>query len=173
MTRVRGALRDFEGKGPVLGEGVYVAEGAVLVGDVTLGDESSVWYGCVLRGDVMPIRVGRRSNIQDLSVVHTTTNLSTAVIGDEVTVGHRVILHGCVLHDRVLVGMGSVVLDNAVVESDVVLGAGSLVPPRAKLESGYLYVGSPARKLRALRDTDRAMIEDGWRSYVDLGKRHP
>ncbi len=173
MTRVRGLIEEFEGRRPVLGEGVYVAAGAVLVGDVTLGSLSSVWYGTVLRGDVMPIRVGARSNLQDLSVVHTTTRVSTAVIGDEVTVGHRVILHGCVIHDRVLVGMGSVVLDNAVLESDVVLGAGSLVPPRARLESGFLYVGSPARKVRALRDGDRAMIEDGWRTYVDLGRRHP
>ncbi len=170
--RVRGVVRAFEGVEPRLAEGCFVADGAVIVGDVTLGPQSSVWYNAVLRGDVMPIRVGARTNLQDLAMVHVTTGLSTTVIGDEVTVGHRAILHGCEVADRVLIGMGAVVLDLAVIESDVVLAAGALVPPRARLESGYLYVGSPAKKSRALTERDRAMIEEGWRAYVDLGARH-
>lgn len=169
---VRGVLRPFEGTHPTLGDGVFIADTACVVGDVVLGDGASVWYGTVLRGDTMPIRVGRRSNIQDLSVVHITTDVAGTTVGDEVTVGHRVILHACTIHDRVLVGMGAIVLDEAVVESDVVIGAGSLVPPRARLTSGYLYLGSPAKRVRALRDGDRAMIEAGWRAYVDLGRRH-
>lgn len=169
---VRGVVRPFEGVHPQLHDGVFVAEGAAVVGDVVLGEQSSVWFGTVLRGDTMPIRVGRRSNLQDLSVVHITTDVAGATIGDEVTVGHRVLLHACTIRDRVLVGMGSIVLDEAVVESDVVIGAGSLVPPRARLESGYLYLGSPVRRLRPLRDGDRALIEQGWRAYVDLGRRH-
>jgi carbonic anhydrase/acetyltransferase-like protein (isoleucine patch superfamily) len=120
----------------------------------------------------MPIRVGARSNVQDNSVVHITTNVAGTVIGEEVTVGHRVILHACTVGDRVLVGMGAIVLDEAVVEREVVIGAGSLVPPRARLQSGFLYLGSPAKKVRALRDGDYAMIEEGWRAYVDLGHRH-
>lgn len=170
--RVRGLVRAFEGVSPRLADGCFVADGAVIVGDVTLGPQSSVWYNAVLRGDVMPIRVGARSNLQDLATVHVTTDLSTTVIGDEVTVGHRAILHGCEVADRVLIGMGAVVLDLAVIESDVVLAAGALVPPKARLESGFLYVGSPAKKARALTERDRAMIEEGWRAYVDLGARH-
>jgi carbonic anhydrase/acetyltransferase-like protein (isoleucine patch superfamily) len=104
--------------------------------------------------------------------VHITTNVAGTVIGAEVTVGHRVILHACTVGDRVLVGMGAIVLDEAVVEREVVIGAGSLVPPRARLQSGFLYLGSPAKKVRALRDGDYAMIEEGWRAYVDLGHRH-
>ena len=167
-----GLVRAFGGVTPTLGEGAFVAETAAVIGDVALGPGSSVWYGSVLRGDVAPIRVGARSNIQDLSMVHGTTNLSSTTLGDEVTVGHRVILHGCTIGDRVLVGMGSIVLDLAVIESDVVLGAGSLVTPRSRLESGWLYLGSPAKKVRRLNDADRAMIEEGWRAYVDLSTRH-
>lgn len=169
---IRGTVRAFENKSPRLSDGCFVADGAMIVGDVVMGPESSVWYNAVLRGDVMPIRIGARSNVQDLSVVHTTTDVSTTVLGDEVTVGHGVILHGCEIHDRVLVGMGAIVLDLAVIESEVVLAAGALVPPRARLESGYLYVGSPAKKLRKLTERDKAMIEEGWRAYVDLAARH-
>ncbi|MBI5516478.1 MAG: gamma carbonic anhydrase family protein [Deltaproteobacteria bacterium] len=157
---------------PILAESAFVADTAAVLGEVELGEDSSVWYGCVLRGDVGLLKVGRRTNIQDLTVCHATTDHSSMVLGDEVTVGHRVILHGCTVHDRVLVGMGSIVLDLAVLESDVVLGAGSLVPPKARLESGWLYLGNPARKVRRLTDTDRAMIETGWRSYVELARRH-
>ena len=120
----------------------------------------------------MPIRVGARSNIQDLTMVHGTTGLAASSIGDEVTVGHRVILHGCTIHDRVLVGMGAIVLDLAVIESDVVVGAGSLVTPRSRLESGWLYLGSPAKKVRRLTEADRGMIEEGWRAYAHLAVRH-
>lgn len=169
---VRGVVRPYEGRAPELGSEVFVADTAVVLGDVVLGDSSSVWYGAVLRGDVMPIRVGRRSNIQDGSVVHATTDVSTTVLGDEVTVGHRVVLHGCQIGDRVLVGMGAIVLDNAVVEPDVVIGAGTLVPPRMRLSSGYLYLGAPAKRVRPLGDAERAMIVAGWTSYVDLARRH-
>ena len=168
----RGVVRPFEGIHPQLAADVFVAEGAAVVGDVHIGASSSVWYGTVLRGDTMPVRVGARSNLQDLSVVHITTNVSGTFIGDEVTVGHRVILHACSIGDRVLVGMGAIVLDEAVVEREVIIGAGSLVPPRARLQSGHLYLGSPAKRIRPLRDNDFAMIEAGWRAYVDLGRRH-
>lgn len=167
-----GLVRAFEGVTPTLGAGAFVAETAAVIGDVVLGPGSSIWYGAVLRGDVAPIRIGARSNVQDLSMVHGTTGLSSITLGEQVTVGHRVILHGCTIGDRVLVGMGSIVLDLAVIETDVVLGAGSLVTPRSRLESGWLYLGSPAKKVRRLNDADRAMIEEGWRAYVDLSTRH-
>lgn len=169
---VRGVVRPFRGVRPTLGEGAFVADTASVIGDVVLGERASVWYGAVLRGDVAPIRIGRRSNVQDGSVVHATTDLSTTVLGDDVTVGHRVVLHGCTIEDRVLVGMGSIVLDLAVVEHDVIIGAGSLVPPNARLESGWLYLGSPAKKVRPLSDAHRAMIEAGWQSYVELAVLH-
>lgn len=169
---VRGVVRPYNGASPSFGAGVFVADTAAVVGDVTLGDECSVWFAAVLRGDVMPIRFGRRSNLQDGAVVHATTDISRTVVGDDCTVGHRAVLHGCTLGDRVLVGMGAIVLDNAVVGDDVVIAAGSLVPPRAKLEGGYVYVGSPARRVRPLRDDDRAMIAAGWRSYLELSRRH-
>ncbi len=169
---VRGVVRSYDGIAPTIARGVFVADTATVVGDVVLAEGASVWYGAVLRGDVAPIRIGRRSNVQDVSMVHATTDLSTAVIGEDVTVGHRVVLHGCTIGDRVLVGMGSIVLDLAVIESDVVLGAGSLVPPRMRLESGYLYLGSPAKKIRALRAEDHAMIAQGWQSYIELGAKH-
>lgn len=171
-AKIRGLVRAYEGRLPAFERDVFVADGASVVGDVVIGEGSSVWYGTVLRGDVMPIRVGRRTNLQDLTAVHGTTDLSSTTLGDEVTVGHRVVLHGCTVHDRVLVGMGSIVLDLAVIEADVVLGAGSLVTPRSRLESGWLYLGSPAKKVRRLNDADRAMIEEGWRAYVDLSTRH-
>ena len=167
-----GIIRAFEGVTPSLGEGAFVAANAALLGDVVVGPGSSIWYGAVLRGDVAPIRIGARSNVQDISMVHGTTGLSSTTIGDEVTVGHRVILHGCTIADRVLVGMGAIVLDLAVIETDVVLGAGSLVTPRSRLESGWLYLGSPAKKVRRLNDGDRAMIHEGWMAYVDLSARH-
>ncbi len=171
-AHLRGLVRPYEGVSPTFGDDAFLADGAVVVGDVSVGPESSIWYGAVLRGDVSPIRVGARSNVQDLSMVHATTGLSATTIGDEVTVGHRVILHGCTIGDRVLVGMGAIVLDLAVVEADVVIGAGALVTPRSRLESGWLYLGSPAKKVRRLGDADRTMIEEGWRAYAYLGARH-
>lgn len=172
VAHLRGVVRAYEGVTPAFGEGAFVADTASVIGDVVIGAQSTVWYGTVVRGDATPIRVGARTNLQDLTMVHGTTDLASTTVGDEVTVGHRVILHGCTVGDRVLVGMGSIVLDLAVIESDVVLGAGSLVPPRARLESGWLYLGSPAKKVRRLSDADRAMIEGGWRAYVHFAERH-
>jgi carbonic anhydrase/acetyltransferase-like protein (isoleucine patch superfamily) len=169
---VRGVVRAFDGVWPTFGEDVFVADTATVVGDVTLGDGCSVWFAAVLRGDVMPIRVGRRCNFQDGVVVHATTDLSSTVLGDECTIGHRAILHGCTLGHRVLVGMGAIVLDNATVGDEAILAAGSLVPPRTNLPGGFVYVGSPARAIRALRESDREMIASGWKSYVDLSRRH-
>lgn len=169
---VRGVIRAFDGVTPTLGDEVFIADTAAVVGDVTLGDGCSVWFSAVLRGDVMPIRVGPRSNLQDGAVVHATTGLSRTVIGADCTVGHRAILHGCTLGDRVLVGMGAIVLDNAEVGDDAVIAAGALVPPRARLPGGFVYVGSPARPARPLRESDRAMIAAGWQSYLELARRH-
>jgi carbonic anhydrase/acetyltransferase-like protein (isoleucine patch superfamily) len=146
----------------------WVAPSADVIGRVTVGPSSSIWYGAVLRGDVMPIRIGARTSIQDNSVIHTTGGWHDAVIGDDCTVGHAVVLHGCVVRDRVLVGMGSIVLDEAEIGEDVILGAGSLVTARTKIPPGVLALGRPAKVIRALRDDERARIREAAEHYVEL-----
>jgi carbonic anhydrase/acetyltransferase-like protein (isoleucine patch superfamily) len=165
-------IMPFQGKHPEIHPTAYVADNATLIGDTVLGEESSIWFGTVVRGDVMPIRIGKRTNVQDNSVIHVTTDLAGCTIGDEVTVGHRAILHACTIGNRVLVGMGAIVLDLAVVEDDVMIGAGALVTPRTRLPSGYLCMGSPAKPVRPLKDAEREMIRQGWTAYQDLSKRY-
>ena len=142
-----------------------------------MGDDCSVWPMTVIRGDVNHIRIGNRSNIQDGSILHVThasaNNDGYALtIGDDVTAGHQVILHGCTIEDRVLIGMGATIMDGAVIQSDVVLGAGSLVAPGKVLESGYLYLGSPAKRVRALTDAERAFFTYSAGNYVKLKDLH-
>lgn len=149
-------LRPFKGKIPVVGERVMLDPSSVIIGDVTLANDVSVWPLVAMRGDVNFIRIGARTNIQDGSVLHVThrsENNKTGnplIIGEEVTVGHKAMLHGCIIGNRVLVGMGSIILDGAVIEDEVMIGAGSLVSPGKVLEAGYLYLGSPARRVRPL-----------------------
>ncbi|MFC2972611.1 gamma carbonic anhydrase family protein [Azotobacter bryophylli] len=171
-------IRTFQGIAPTLGERVFVDASAVVLGDVEIGDDSSVWPQVAIRGDVNRIRIGARSSIQDGSVLHVThagqfnPDGFALTIGDDVTVGHKVTLHGCRIGDRVLVGMGAIVLDGAVVEDEVIIGAGSLVPPGKTLESGYLYVGSPVKQARALSDKERAFFAYSAANYVKLKDQH-
>jgi carbonic anhydrase/acetyltransferase-like protein (isoleucine patch superfamily) len=171
-------IRPFDGKSPQLSERVFIDSTAVVIGDVTLGEDASVWPLTVIRGDIHHIRIGARSNIQDGSVLHVTHDGPfnpggfPCVIGDDVTVGHKVMLHGCTIHDRVLVGMGSTVMDGAIVESEVVIGGGSLVPPGKRLESGYLYMGSPAKKIRALSEEERKFFTYTANKYRELKDRY-
>jgi carbonic anhydrase/acetyltransferase-like protein (isoleucine patch superfamily) len=172
------AIRTYQGMTPVLGERVFVDSSAVLLGDVQLGDDSSVWPMAVVRGDMHRIRIGARSSVQDGSVLHIThagpynPDGFPLLIGDEVTIGHNVTLHGCTLGNRILVGMGSIVMDGAVVEDEVVIGAGSLVPPSKRLSSGYLYVGSPVKQARPLSDKERAYFSYSAANYVTLKDLH-
>lgn len=171
-------IRSFDEHTPVLGERVMVDQQALVTGDVTLGDDSSVWPSAVIRGDIHRIRIGRRTSIQDGTVVHVThagpynPDGFPTTVGDDVTVGHNVTLHGCTIGDRVLVGMGAVVLDGVVVEPEVVIAAGALVPPGKRLESGYLYVGAPVKQARALTDEERSFFGYSANSYVRLKDRH-
>ncbi len=171
-------IRTYRGLAPTLSERVFVDTSAVVIGDVALGDDSSVWPLTVIRGDMQRIRVGARTSIQDGSVLHIThagpfnPDGFPLVIGDEVTVGHRVTLHGCVLGDRILVGMGSIVMDGAVVEDEVIIGAGSLVPPGKRLESGFLYVGSPVKQARPLTEQERTFFAYTAGNYVKLKDLH-
>ncbi|SEI45480.1 Carbonic anhydrase or acetyltransferase, isoleucine patch superfamily [Azotobacter beijerinckii] len=167
-------IRTFQGLTPTLGERVFVDPSAVVLGDVAIGDDSSVWPQVAIRGDMHRIRIGARTSIQDGSVLHIThasaykPNGFPLEIGDDVTVGHKVTLHGCRIGNRVLVGMGAIVLDGAVVEDEVIIGAGSLVPPGKTLESGYLYVGSPVKQARPLNDQERGFFRYSADNYVRL-----
>lgn len=157
---------------PQLGERVYVDEAAVVIGKVNLADEVSIWCGAVVRGDVNTIQIGKRSNVQDGSVLHVTGGSanhpagSPLIIGEDVTIGHHVTLHGCIIGNRVLVGMGAIVLDDAVIEDEVIIGAGSLVPPRKRLQSGLMYMGSPAKAVRELTEAEKAFLRQSAQNYV-------
>lgn len=167
------SLRSYKGIAPQIGKGVYIDETSVLVGDIVLDDDSSIWPLVAARGDVNHIHIGKRTNIQDGSVLHVThknaenPNGYPLIIGSDVTVGHKVMLHGCEIHDEVLVGMGAIVLDGAVVESQVMIGAGSLVPPGKRLESGYLYIGSPVKQARPLSKEELAFLKRSANNYVE------
>lgn len=171
-------IRTFGGKTPILGARAYVDATALILGDVVLGDDASLWPMAVARGDVQAIRIGARTNIQDGSVLHVTQDNRfnpgghALVIGDDVTVGHGVILHACTVEDRVLVGMGSTVLDGALIRSRVMIGAGSLVPPNKVLESGHLYLGSPVKRVRPLTEKELEYLEFSAGHYVELKDRH-
>lgn len=156
----------FGDKRPRIDPSAYVHRAAVIIGDVIIGPESSVWPNVTLRGDDGPIVIGSQTSIQDNSVIHCTEGWSWTRVGDRVTVGHSVVLHGCTIHDDVLIGMGSIVLDNAIVESGALVAAGTLVPPGKVVKAGTLVAGNPMKVLRECRDKDRAMIETGWRAYV-------
>ncbi|WP_028241117.1 gamma carbonic anhydrase family protein [Stutzerimonas azotifigens] len=172
------AIRSYQDTTPRLAQRVFVDASAVVIGDVELGEDSSVWPLTVIRGDMHRIRIGKRTSIQDGSVLHIThagpfnPEGFPLVIGDEVTVGHKVMLHGCTLGNRILVGMGSIVMDGAVVEDEVIIGAGSLVPPGKRLESGYLYVGSPVKQARPLTDKERSFFSYTAGNYVKLKNQH-
>lgn len=168
------SVRVFDGHHPTLQPGVYVDEQALVAGRVEIGADSSVWPMTVVRGDVNFIRIGARTNIQDGSVLHVTHDSEYApggqplIIGDEVTIGHKVVLHACTVEDRCLIGMGAVVLDGAVVRAGAMVGAGALVTPGKDLESGYLYVGSPARRQRELTEKEKAYLAYSAEHYVQL-----
>jgi carbonic anhydrase/acetyltransferase-like protein (isoleucine patch superfamily) len=171
-------IRTYQGMTPQLGAGVFVDSTAVVLGDVHLGEDCSVWPQAVVRGDMHHIRIGARSSVQDGSVLHIThagpfnPDGYPLLIGEEVTIGHNVTLHGCTLGNRILVGMGSIIMDGAVVEDEVVIGAGSLVPPGKRLTSGYLYVGSPVKQARPLSDKERAYFSYSAANYVQLKTLH-
>jgi len=167
-------LMTFRGKSPQLGRGVMVDPMAFVLGEVTLGDDVSVWPGAVIRGDMHHIDVGARTSVQDGAVLHIThaSDYNPAghplVIGEDVTIGHQACLHGCTIGNRVLIGIGAVVLDGAVIEDEVMIGAGTLVPPGKRLASGFLYVGSPAKQARPLSEKERTFFTYSANNYVTL-----
>ena len=172
------SVRDHKGIKPQLGKGVLIDPTAVVCGDVIIGDDSSIWPCAVVRGDMLQIRLGTRTNIQDGTIIHITHDGPfnpggcPTTVGDDVTVGHSVTLHGCSIGDRVLVGIGALVLDDVVVENDVMIGAGTLVPPGKTLESGFLYLGSPCRKARPLTENEMEFFTYTAGHYVKLKDEH-
>jgi carbonic anhydrase/acetyltransferase-like protein (isoleucine patch superfamily) len=167
-------IRSHKGITPQLGARVYIDPMACVIGDVQLGDDCSVWPHTVIRGDMHRIRIGARCSIQDNSVLHIThagpfePEGFPLTLGDDVTVGHRAVLHGCTIGSRVLIGIGAIVMDGAIIEDEVVLGAGSLVPPGKHLQSGFLYVGSPAKPARALTDKEKTFFTYSAANYCKL-----
>ncbi|ELR63154.1 carbonic anhydrase, family 3 [Photobacterium marinum] len=167
-------LRPYKGNTPEIPASVYVDGSSVLIGAITLGEDASIWPLVAARGDVNNITIGARTNIQDGTVLHVSRKTienpqgHPLIIGEDVTIGHKAMLHGCRVGNRVLVGMGVIILDGAVIEDDVIIGAGSLVPPGKHLESGYLYLGSPIKKARPLSDKERAFLPTSADNYVRL-----
>lgn len=165
-------IKEFKGISPEIDSTAFIADDAVVIGDVHIGVESSIWFKCVVRGDVNFIRIGNRTNIQDNSVLHVTTHTHPLIIGNEVTAGHRVILHGCTIHNRVLVGMGAIVLDGAVVEEDSLIAAGSVIPPGSIVPSGKLVMGIPAKVKRDLTSVELEEIKDSSENYVKNSRNY-
>lgn len=164
-------IKPFQGVLPHTA-GAYLAENASLIGDILLGEDSSIWYGAVLRADVQPIRIGARTNIQDLAMIHASTHRTPTTIGSDVTVGHGAILHGCTIEDEVLIGMGAVILDDAYIPKHTLIAAKSLVTERSQLESGYLYAGIPARKIKPLTAEQIALFARSAAHYVEAARLH-
>jgi carbonic anhydrase/acetyltransferase-like protein (isoleucine patch superfamily) len=160
-------IRPFKGKHPEVAATAFVDTSAQVIGDVHLGEHSSIWFNCVLRGDVNAIRIGHSTNIQDGSIVHVNADRFPTIIGNYVTVGHGVILHGCRVDDRALIGIGSIVLDGAEIGEQSLVAAGALVTPGAKVPPRSLVMGSPARVRRQISDDEAAFIDEHWKHYVD------
>jgi gamma-carbonic anhydrase len=168
----RAIIRGFGGVDPTIGDAVFLAENAAVIGDVHIGSRSSIWYGTVIRGDVFHIRIGAETSIQDNTVVHVTGGKHATVIGDRVTVGHSAVLHGCTIGDECIIGMGAVVMDRARVGKHCIVGAGALVTPGTDIPDGMLVVGSPAKPKRALTDDELAWIGSSAHHYVELAARY-
>ncbi len=159
-------IKELKGIRPKFGQHCFIAENATLTGDVTLGDDCSVWFNAVIRGDVNSIRIGNKVNIQDGAIVHCTYQKAKTTIGNCCNIGHNAIVHGCTLEDNVLIGMGAIVMDHAVVEKYCIVAAGSIVLENMKLESGHIYAGAPARKIKPITEEQKKLLDELPDRYV-------
>ena len=165
-------IKSFRGVEPRIHESAFIAENAVIIGDVEIGEQSSVWYGSILRADVNSIRIGARTNIQDASVIHVTSKTHDTVLEDEITLGHRVTIHGCYIETGSLIGIGAIVLDGARIGRKSLVAAGSLVTPNTRIPPRSLVMGSPARVKRELSDEEVKDLARFWQNYVELTKHY-
>lgn len=161
-------IKKINNKSPKIGENCFIAENATIIGDVIIGNNCSLWYNSVIRGDIKKIIIGNNVNIQDGTIIHTSSNASEVYIGDNVTIGHNAIIHSAIIKNNVLIGMGSIILDNSVIEDNVIVAAGSIVPPSKHLESGYLYMGIPVKKVKKINDETKELIQKSVESYLNL-----
>ena len=162
----------FRGTAPVIDPSAYVVDTAIVIGDVVIGAETSLWFHAVVRGDVNSIRIGRRTNVQDHATIHVLTARAATTVGDDVTIGHGAIVHGCTIGDRTLVGMGAIVLDGVEVGADCLIGAGALLTPGTRIAPGQLVVGSPAKAVRALTDVERASLVASATNYARVAAEY-
>jgi len=165
-------ILSYKGIYPKLHQSVFIVESAIIIGDVEIGEYSSVWFNAVIRGDVNYIRIGYRTNIQDLCMLHVTKDTRPLILGNEITVGHSVTLHGCTIKDRCLIGMGATILDGAVVGEDCIIGAGALVLEGSVIPPGTLVIGFPAKPKRDLTDAERARIKQSAQNYIDYARTY-
>lgn len=165
-------LRTYRGITPSVATSAFIEDTAVVIGDVAIGSESSVWFNAVIRGDVHSIRIGHRTNIQDLCLLHVTHDTHPLTLGDDITVGHHVVLHGCTIHDRVLIGMGAIIMDGAVIEEDCVIGAGALITRNIHIPSRSLVMGSPAKVNRLLTDAEVQWIKESAANYIRYAQQY-
>jgi len=165
-------LKTYRGIAPTIAPSAFIEDTAVVIGDVVIGSESSVWFHAVIRGDVHSIRIGHRTNIQDLCLLHVTHDTHPLTLGDNITVGHHVVLHGCTVQDRVLIGMGAIVMDGVVIEEDCIIGAGSLITERIHIPSRSLVMGSPAKIKRLLTDIEVQWIKESASNYIHYAQQY-
>jgi carbonic anhydrase/acetyltransferase-like protein (isoleucine patch superfamily) len=165
-------ITGFSGALPKLGRDVFIAPDAWVIGDVRLDDNVSIFFGAVLRGDILPITVGRGSNIQEHAMLHTSRKRTPTVVGQDVTVGHRAIIHGCTIGDRSLVGMGAVILDETIVEEDCIIAAGTVLPERKRIPAKSMVMGVPGKVVRTLSEDEIRALPQGSRHYVELGRQY-
>jgi len=162
----------YKGIHPRIASDAWIAPGAVIIGDVEIGSETNVWFGCVIRGDVNTIRIGKRTNIQDGTVVHVTRQTGPTRIGSGITIGHSALLHACTLEDGSFIGMHATVMDGAIVDKGAMVAAGALIAPRKHVPSGQLWAGNPAKFFRELKDEEKAFIPVSAQHYIDLAKEY-
>ena len=165
-------IKQFLGKGPNIHPSAFITNDAIVIGDVEIGEDSSVWFGSIVRGDVNYIRIGARTNIQDATVIHVSSRTHPTILEDEITVGHRVTLHGCHVESGCLIGIGSILMDGVRVGAQSLVGAGSLLTPGTKIPPRSLVLGSPARVKRQLTEDELAFLDRSWRNYVELKAKY-
>ena len=165
-------IRSFKDIAPKIHETAFVSDDAIVIGDVEIGEDASVWFGSIVRGDVNFIRIGARTNIQDATVIHVSSKTHSTVLEDEITIGHRVTLHGCYVERGCLIGMGAIIMDGVRVGANSLVGAGSLLTPGTQIPPRSLVIGSPGRVKRELTDDELALLDRSWRNYVELKKHY-